>query len=573
MPSKSIDGMLGRLHPYIAMTGAIVMSIAWLVPNHYPPWISFYNEAVMAVGLILLAAAVLLLRPKNGQPSIVFWLCLASAIPWIQYAFGLVEFSGDAWVSTLYLFGIAGSVAIGFSWGCINKKSLPVLLSISLLFAACVSSILGIVQVFHGGILQIWGLDGAPGMRAQANLGQPNHLATLIGFGCVSLLLLFEQRLLGRLVSATILGLLVVGIGLTQSRTALLFGPVLAVLLWIFSRRSPGVFRTKHGMVWIVSICHWLIAFLWPSLQTALLISTPSSLDIAEAGVQTTRWQAWLMFADAATESPLFGYGWLQTGAAQLQVAAKFPVLGELFLSTHNFFLEMIIWCGLPIGLTISGLVLYWFWTRMFRVHSLESMCGFLLAVVLAIHSMSEFPYRYSYFLIPAALWVGYIEYAIGNKEVFARKVNLLVYASGVALFVLIWRDYSYIESEFRTFRFEQQGIGFGSPVEKADVATPFSSGLVAYMRIHRATRAGDASEQDLRRLIERYPYGNTMYQYALRLAEKGDLDGAQDMFLRLRNIHGLRAERDFTLDLGDRVSRGAVQYEQLWRLVAKGNN
>jgi len=42
----------------IKLTALLLVTVAWLVPNHYPPWSSFYNEATAAFGLALLAVSI-----------------------------------------------------------------------------------------------------------------------------------------------------------------------------------------------------------------------------------------------------------------------------------------------------------------------------------------------------------------------------------------------------------------------------------------------------------------------------------------------------------------------------------
>ena len=49
---------------------ACAASLAWLIPNHYPPWASFYNEAAMLLALAAFTASVVAGR-RTASVSIV----------------------------------------------------------------------------------------------------------------------------------------------------------------------------------------------------------------------------------------------------------------------------------------------------------------------------------------------------------------------------------------------------------------------------------------------------------------------------------------------------------------------
>lgn len=558
--TNSCRSVLGAL----AILASVAMGLSWLIPNHYQPWVSFYNDSMMAVSLVLLAMGSFLLRPQGGPPITSCVVVAVVTIPWVQHAFGLLSYSGDAWISSLYLLGFGLAIAIGHRWQRSDNEDLPLLLSIAAIVAAVVSSVIAMVQSLHGGVLGIWSLDGQPGMRAVGNLGQPNNLATLMGFGAVGLLYLREKRRLGLSLAAMVLAVLIVGTALTRSRTALLFGPLILLSIYYYQRRSPGSLYVSIKAITAAVVLHWTAAFASDYVHTALDITT--AYPIADRGLGTSRWTIWPMFLEALGNAPWFGYGWLQTGAAMYEVAERFHPIEELFLHSHNLFLDLMLWSGYPIGLLLAGLIVRWFWTRARRVNSLEAICGMLIVVVLGTHSMLELPHQYAYFLIPTGLWIGVIEGSIQARSFRSPHWTTATLLMGGALLIAVWKDYKTVEEEFRVFRFEQLRIGNVSS-NRSLPDSPLMSSVTSYMRVYRYPTDRLLTHDELgelARLARRFPYGNTLYKYSLALARNGELNEAVRVFVKLRHIHGEAAELQFELELQRQIQSGAADLRDL---------
>src|SRR5690606_30949599 len=107
--------------------------------------------------------------------------------------------------------------------------------------------------------------DLRPGGRPYANLAQPNNLATLLLFGLLASVYLRECAVLGRFPSALCSCLLLFGIALTQSRTAVLGLLVLAGWL-LFARRCGWSTRSRELFIGLAVF----FAMLWglPHLQS-----------------------------------------------------------------------------------------------------------------------------------------------------------------------------------------------------------------------------------------------------------------------------------------------------------------
>ena len=541
------------------------MGIAWLIPNHYAPWSSFYNDSSMALGLMLFVAAAALKRRAPELPSVAWALVAVAAIPWLQWAFGLLWFSGDAWVASLYLLGLALAISTGHIWARLDARQLAASLSAAALAASVASSLIGITQVLQLNSLGLWAGDGVPGMRADGNLAQPNNLATLIGFGVLGLMLLREQGRLGAGTAVLLLAVQLVGLALTQSRAALLFGPLVAVGLWWAAHRGVAP-RTRAATVLAFSAVQWVVTWGWPAVQTALLQSPPVSLSAR--GVGSIRFKVWPVLLDALSNAPWQGYGWLQVGAAELSAVNRHPPAGELWLHGHNLFLELVIWCGYPLGLSLCAAVVYWFASRAWRVASVESLVGMLLLMMLALHSMLELPYHYAYFLIPAGLWIGLIEYQRGSQRVGGAGWGPALAGLCLVMTGAIWVGYLDIEEDFRRVRFESMSIGRATAADSGP-GSPALSSLTGFLRFARTEPRRGMSAAELEAMdaaVKRYPYAASLVRDASALALNGRLPEATQRFVAIRNIHGEPIYLKVRSELREKIAGGQTGLEDLER-------
>ena len=528
---------LRTIRPVFLLLACVAIGGAWLIPNHYAPWTSFYNDACMAVGLLFAFASVARAR-SFGIPRVAWAVMFLAVIPWLQFVTGILTFSGDAWVATLYLLGLATAIAVGSESTRIDVRTFASALAGAVVVAAIVSCFLAMMQT-----LQLWGLgiwigEIFAGMRASANLLQSNNLATLLGWGVLALLLLRERSLLGRSTSMLLLGVLLLGIALTQSRTSLVFGPVIVAGVFI-ARRRGIVFQTRILTIVIATIIGWGMIFATPVLIRDLLLT--SLQTVGERRVESLRFQVWPILADALSQRPWVGFGWLQVGAAELLSADRFPPTGELYLHAHNFFFEMVIWCGYPLGLAIGGGVLYWFVTRTLRVAALEAVIGMLFIALLGIHGMLELPYQYAYFLLPAGLWIGLVEAQVGPAIRSRPRIDWLLPAAALVLFIAVCKDYPSVEEDFRLVRFESLRIGDLHGAEPLPQA-PFLSSLTGFLRFSRTVPAAgmsDAQLADMRLEVDRYPYAASLYRLSVALALNGKGADAKRVFIKARHIHG----------------------------------
>jgi hypothetical protein len=279
----------------------------------------------------------------------------------------------------------------------------------------------------------------------------------------------------------------------------------------------------------------------------------------------------WALLIDAVSQQAWLGYGWLQVGAAQLEAANRHPMTEELWLQGHNLILDLVVWCGVPLGVLLASLVLYWYVSRACRVRTLESVAGMLVVSIVGVHAMLELPHHYLYFLIPVGFWIGQIESSLTESRVQSRQVwNWIPVALSIGIAAMILRDYGKLEDDFRLVRFESLRIGSIRASQPAPDAPALSS-LTAFLRFSRSTpHAGMNAVElaDAEAITKRYPYGPSLAKCATALALNNRLAEAKQMSLSIRQIHGERIYRRLRGDLREQIETGQKELVPLDRAL-----
>ena len=154
---------------------------------------------------------------------------------------------------------------------------------------------------------------------------------------------------------------------------------------------------------------------------------------------------------------------------------------------------------------------------------------------------MLELPYHQAYFLIPAGLWIGVIEFSTGAESLSSFRSKLILIATATVLFFGICIEYLKIEEDFRLARFEYLRIG-SLHASRSAPEVMFLSNLAAYSRIYRTVpRVGmsDRELADMEAIVRRYPYGRLLSRYSEALALNGHLVEAKKVFSKIRYLYG----------------------------------
>lgn len=515
------------------------VSLAWLVPNHYQPWVSAWSDAC---ALVMLAFALLACRFSATVTTLwAVWIAVALSAIGLQMGLGLVAFLGVGLMSALYVVAFGAALLLGASL----PRAIPPLARIqeldSFAIAVCAASIasVGVALVQWTGAISLglWAVDMPQGGRPYGNVAQPNHLCTIAFLGLCSLALLRERGLIG--VSGLTVGAvwLILGMVMTGSRTGWLQMGVLVLMAVALHRRSP--LRAGAPKVVAAAVLYALLLVVWPAIAEALYLEPGRAAgEISSGGTRPLHWAA---MASAIGQEPWLGYGWQQVSVAQVRTADMRPFVGEYIEHSHNLFLDLLIWNGLPIGLLLSGLLVWWFGSRLSRCR--DATVFWLMAAIagLAGHAMVEYPLSYAYFLIPLGFWIGAVD-AIQGRAGWSIRASWLRWGGLAFSAVLVWVAVDYLKAErgYRLLRLESARIGvtgLTTPPPDLQLLTQ----LEAFQRFaHTAARAGMSAEElvQMRKVTERYAYPPSLFRYALAQGLNGQPDGAALTLLRLCRIH-----------------------------------
>jgi O-antigen ligase len=390
----------------VERAGAVLFALALLLPVGDAPWFSFWREWVASIAVLLLTLGAASTLRDEARPlrvplfSVPAFVLALAGFCWLQFAFGIVPWREDALLGSTYLAGFALCWAFAASLPDAERAQLVDRLAAALLAAALLSAPLAVAQ-WVGWVRGELGLPMAGG-RPVAHMEQANLLCSLLIEGIVGAWRLHARGRIGaRAVTAALL-LLLPAVVLTQSRVAWLVGlTALAVAAW---RRDLVPWRGTGRVIVALVVLMAVGTLARPALDADLGLTGVPLRDRMSEGLRPT---VWTLFADAIALRPWTGWGVLQTGAAQFEVAPDHPSVRWFFSSAHNVALDLMVWFGMPLGLLAAAVLFIATAKRLAAAASPEALATAFAAVALLLHSLVELPLHYAYFLLPLGLMLG----------------------------------------------------------------------------------------------------------------------------------------------------------------------
>lgn len=461
------------LAPLWAALAAGLLAFGWLLPNHTKPWSSFHSDVWVATTLALIGLVVLVRGPRpvmwNGMALVAVVLL---PLPFLQYASGILIFSGQAWVATAYIGGFMLALLIGQQWQAWRPIWMGDILFAAIGFAALASVAMQLQQWLGAsdGMLNVWFL-GSDSARPSANMAQPNQLATLLLWGLLACAWGAWRSHLGRSGALFIAGFLLLGLALTQSRTGALGLFTLVFAAWWWRKWIlKSVPRCATGL----AAFYVFVLLILEPFRRLLLLDVPGSM-LQRFG-RELRPELWQLLLEAVWKHPWGGYGWNQVAPAQILVAENRPALHVPFFQSHNLFLDFMLWTGIPLGLLLTGFVLFWLITAARRVREVPEIIYLSAVLVVGLHAMLELPLHYAYFLLPTALMMGALTaklqiFPLGAiSRMGSRWILIGAWCAGMALLGLVVRDYLMVEEAYASLRLEKAQIVGTRPAEPPSV-------------------------------------------------------------------------------------------------------
>ena len=494
---------------FLLLLASVFIALAWLLPIHYRPWVTYTGELFAFLSLFALAA--LYLKDKIKLPMMSLPLLFLAGVPLLQYFSGTLFFFDKALLSSLFILGFWFSMVIGYNLSIepIERKQIFTGLSGVLLLTGTATAMIAICQWLT--------LDAyIPGMvnmqhavRPYANFAQPNNMATFLVMSLMACLYLYETQKLKTWVLSLCTIVIVFAIALSQSRTS--WVACLSILLYGAYQQYKGFIRLK----WFYSLA-WLglfIAFILLLPLATQLVAQLTDANIAQtkdviarATGDMSRLAIWEQMLHAIADRPWFGYGWNQTSVAYALVSEHFQ--GPVWIrSAHNFIIDFVLWNGLIIALPFLAYFGYWGYQLHKQINSVESVIGILMIGAVLVHAMLEFPQYYAYFLLPVGFILGLIQSQNINTKALTLSPNFMRvgYIGAVLLCILIVRDYAVMVHKLnQSMRYENTPEKITNQ-DQVYILEEFNR-RIAWIRMNPYSKANHQQLQEIQEMVLNYP-------------------------------------------------------------------
>ena len=414
--------------------------------------------------------------------------------------------------------------------------------------AAC-NVLLSALQVFAPGLGDgRWGdwlaASGIPG-RAVGNLRQPNHLSSVLTWGCVAVVGLLELRRLPARWAGPALAAMVFAIVLTASRTGLL--SVLLLALWgLADRRLQRPTRALLLAAPLVYALAWWGMAQWAAASAH---SFGGAARLAETDISGSRFGIWANTLAMIRQQPWTGVGFGEFNFAW--TLTPFPGRPIAFFDhTHNLPLQLAVELGLPLATLVLALLAWALWRALRAAWwpsaqgapqatgglHVAQRCAVMLVLMIGLHSLLEYPLWYAYFLLPAA-WAWGFALPPGAAVRMPAPAPVAVGLQGMALLVTASAVLSVLD-------YKRVVDIFTAPENAAPLSARVAAGQRSVFFAHHADYAAATTEvavPDKQAAFDGATHflldSRLMMAWSQFLAEQGRVDAARHVAQRLREF------------------------------------
>jgi len=374
------------------------------------------------------------------------------------------------------------------------------------------------------------------------NLRQPNHLSSVLTWGCIAVIGLLEMRRVRLRLAAPALALLVAAIVLTASRTGLV--SVLLLALWaLLDRRLSGRTRALLLAAPLMYGAAWWGAAQWAAASQHAF---GGAARLAETDISGSRFGIWANTLDLIRQQPWTGVGWGEFNFAW--TLTPFPGRPTAFFDhTHNLPLQLLVELGLPLGTLVLGLLLWALWRAAALAWARKppsgedaasglpaaQRCALMMVLMIGLHSLLEYPLWYTYFLLPTA-WAWGFALAGQRAPAAARPVGAV---AGLAAALVLGAGYAV--ADYRSVAAIFRASPGDAPLEQR-IATGQRSLFFAHHADYAAATSGvnmpnpqAAFDGATHYLLDT----RLMKAWAQSLAEQGCEEEARNLAQRLREF------------------------------------
>lgn len=405
-----------------------LVGLMWVLPflyyHHAYPLTTFYQEWGAAI-LGLCASTYLVVKQYWMQaevPRIIMLPVMLMMLVLLQFIMGLTTYFDQTLLFTLYMLWVALLMMLGQALR--DKLGFPLMFTVLacfLLLGAELNALLGVLQHYRWHTFLDSVVTAKNGIAVYGNLAQPNHYASYIMMGLISLGLLRTQ-LRNWQVVVLALPLLFVLV-LSGSRSSWLYLLGMAVLAFLWQRKDQSCRQLLNYTLLLLlgfGLMHWVVQLPWLAGPSGSVTTMQRMLaGDTHGSIRLYLWhEAWLIFA----QFPVFGAGLGQFSWQHFQMG---PVLqatqiNGLYNNAHNLLMQIAAEMGLSGVLILLSTVGMWLWQSRRTQFTRYQWWGYAVLSVLGIHSMLEYPLWYAYFLGVGAILLGALDLGVYKLEMRA---------------------------------------------------------------------------------------------------------------------------------------------------------
>jgi hypothetical protein len=409
------------------------------------------------------------------------------------------------------------------------------------------NAVLGAVQVFapqlpDGTWIARSGLAG----RAVGNLRQPNHLSSLLLWSAIAVVPLLEMGRLRRPLGWSLFALMCFAVVLTASRTGVL-GVGLLALWGLLDRRLSRPTRLLLLLAPLFYALAWLGLSAWAEASRHAF---GGEGRLAEADLSGSRFAIWANTLELIRQHPWAGVGFGEFNLAW--TLTPFPGRPVAFFDhTHNLPLQLAVELGLPLTAAVLALLMTAMWTAWRLARQADPTTGvtlrsaWMMLLLIALHSLLEYPLWYAYFLLPAAWLFGYgLGRPVVAPAVSGHPPTRMLFIGGVLLA---------IGSALALVDYARVAMIFAAPRDGSTLQQRITNGQRSWFFAHHAGYAAvtvDAGVSAADPAFRQAPHylldTRLMIAWAQALARAGELDKARHLAQRLREFRNPQADEFF---------------------------
>ena len=561
------------------LTASAILAVATptLIAFNLAPSATFFNQAAAFVGWGCFLGLLSFALPRQSWPRTGGSLALLGAMGIVFLAaLGASLFASAPWSLSLSNAGTIASAIVAIAVGAMVQRGglgrhAFHAFCIALVVAGVASSLIGLVQVFAPTLPDgDWvAISAIPG-RATGNLRQPNHLSSLLLWSIVAAVWLGEARAAFRWAAAALVVVFIYVVVLSASRTGAV--GMLTLAAWgIFDRRLSKQARVLLVLSPLLYGACWWGTTVWANASHHLF---GGQTRFGGSGdISSSRFGIWSNTLSLIAMHPWFGVGFGEFNFAW--TLTPFPHRPVAFFDhTHNLFLNFLVELGIPLALVVCGLMVFAMWRALKNaiaegrpiVPQMPALvpvqrAAFVIVVMVAVHSMLEYPLWYAYYLLPTAFAFGLcLERAEPGERPLAFVPDALLSQPMVLASIAL-----VVGATLATWDYVRVVVIFSPPPGAASLDERIDKGRKSILFAHHADYAA-ATVTDhpgtVMSAFARAPHylldARLMEAWAKALDENGETDKASYVAARLREFRNEQAA-DFFAPCAEKIATGVA--------------